>query len=536
MFCIADNKQEATSTSVSLEVRQDFAFKTAAQYRHDLVIQTFHRALATRLTKLALGDDPPFLSASSDMHNPLGFNFFAKLSLSCKDGGESTAVVAALTEVERIRVHGLSDREVNTAKRNMLTEVRSEYLERHQTDSATLCDELVEHYCKGIPAPGIEWEAGVMGEVLQGVTTAEVNAIVQSYQWGAGSVVHIARPSKSFIRRALSHVTSAATKITGLGTTFSAAAAGNRLQQHGSESQHTGASGELTEDSVRALLHQFTTAKYSAESLADWTHQPHSSSSSNSSSSSKAAKQQQLQQSSIGTAASATDSNTTNAYMNSTADSISDAAVHASGNSSDTDDNSSDSSSVNEYDSFATLLPDDIQPGSIVNTMHFPGENNELDCHELVLSNGMHVTYKQTDFMDDEILYSLYANGACIDCTSQNAFDGASGSKEYCCYAYQRLTELPAEHLADGRMAVTIAEEFGKCYNEYSLINHCAAYTYAPFHYYLCLVIGVFGIHPAQLSDMLTGHRVSLGVDIDALGRSCGGECGKEDLETALQL
>jgi hypothetical protein len=34
----------------------------------------------------------------------------------------------------------------------------------------------------------------------------------------------------------------------------------------------------------------------------------------------------------------------------------------------------------------------------------------------------------------------------------------------------------------------------------------------------------------------LTGHRVSLGVDIDALGRSCGGECGKEDLETALQM
>jgi hypothetical protein len=123
---------------------------------------------------------------------------------------------------------------------------------------------------------------------------------------------------------------------------------------------------------VRALLHQFTTAKYNAESLADWTHQPHSSNSGNS----IAAKQQQLQQSSNGTAASATDSNTANAYMNSTADSISDAAVHASGNSSDTDDNSSDSSSVNEYDSFATLLPDDNQPGSIVKTMHFPGENN----------------------------------------------------------------------------------------------------------------------------------------------------------------
>jgi hypothetical protein len=88
--------------------------------------------------------------------------YIHQLSLSCKDGGESTAIIAALTEVERIRVHGLSDREVNTAKRNMLTEVRSEYLERHQTDSATLCDELVEHYCKGIPAPGIKWEVSTL--------------------------------------------------------------------------------------------------------------------------------------------------------------------------------------------------------------------------------------------------------------------------------------------------------------------------------------------------------------------------------------
>jgi hypothetical protein len=126
---------------------------------------------------------------------------------------------------------------------------------------------------------------------------------------------------------------------------------------------------------VRALLHQFTTAKYNAESLADWTHQPHSSSSS-SSSSSKAANQQQLQQSSNGAAASATDSNSISTPVSSTADSMSAAAVHASGNSSDSDDNSSDSSSVNAYDSFATLLPDDIQPGSIVKTMHFPGENN----------------------------------------------------------------------------------------------------------------------------------------------------------------
>jgi hypothetical protein len=38
------------------------------------------------------------------------------------------------------------------------------------------------------------------------------------------------------------------------------------------------------------------------------------------------------------------------------------------------------------------------------------------------------------------------------------------------------------------------------------------------------------------MCSQLTGHRVSLGVDIDALGRSCGGDCGSDDLETALQM
>jgi hypothetical protein len=35
----------------------------------------------------------------------------------------------------------------------------------------------------------------------------------------------------------------------------------------------------------------------------------------------------------------------------------------------------------------------------------------EMDCHEVVLSNGATVMYKRTDFADDEILWSMYAHG-----------------------------------------------------------------------------------------------------------------------------
>ena len=73
-------------------------------------------------------------------------------------GGLLVALRTLLTEVERVRVHGFSDREVDIVVSNYLTELKTTYLERHQLDSADLADEIVSHFVAGELLLGVETE------------------------------------------------------------------------------------------------------------------------------------------------------------------------------------------------------------------------------------------------------------------------------------------------------------------------------------------------------------------------------------------
>ena len=73
-------------------------------------------------------------------------------------GGLLVALRTLLTEVERVRVHGFSEREVDIVVSNYLTELKTTYLERHQLDSADLADEIVSHFVAGELLLGVETE------------------------------------------------------------------------------------------------------------------------------------------------------------------------------------------------------------------------------------------------------------------------------------------------------------------------------------------------------------------------------------------
>lgn len=81
------------------------------------------------------------------------------------------------------------------------------------------------------------------------------------------------------------------------------------------------------------------------------------------------------------------------------------------------------------------------------------------------------ISYKCTDFCDDEVLFSGTAHGG--------------------------RTELSSDKAPSALMAVTVAEE-----------------------------LGIFGIKPSKAMDMLTGKRVSLGLSIDAYDRVVRGPVG----------
>ncbi|XP_044463820.1 zinc protease PQQL-like isoform X2 [Mangifera indica] len=131
---------------------------------------------------------------------------------------------------------------------------------------------------------------------------------------------------------------------------------------------------------------------------------------------------------------------------------------------------------------------DDEQiPEEIVGTKPSPGnieqqfEYQNIGATELILSNGMRVCYKCTDFLNDQVLFTGFSYGG--------------------------LSELPESEYFSCSMGSTIAGE-----------------------------ISVFGHRPSVLMDMLAGKRVEVDTDLGAYMRTFSGDCSPSDLETALQL
>lgn len=116
-------------------------------------------------------------------------------------------------------------------------------------------------------------------------------------------------------------------------------------------------------------------------------------------------------------------------------------------------------------------------PGSIEMQSNFP----EFGSTEVLLSNGMRVCYKCTDFLDDQVLFSGFSYGG--------------------------LSEVSESEFLSCSMGSTIAGE-----------------------------IGVFGHKPSMLLDMLAGKRAEVGMKVGAYMRTFSGDCSPSDLETALQL
>ncbi|KAL2930027.1 Zinc protease PQQL-like [Bienertia sinuspersici] len=130
---------------------------------------------------------------------------------------------------------------------------------------------------------------------------------------------------------------------------------------------------------------------------------------------------------------------------------------------------------------------EDQIPEEIVNIKPNPGsvdqqqEYSDIKVTELILSNGMRVCYKCTDFLDDQVLISGYSYGGLSELSESDYFSCSMGS--------------------------TIAGE-----------------------------IGIFGHKPSVLMDMLAGKRAEVGTKLGPYMRSFSADCSPTDLETALQL
>eukprot|EP01018_Ginkgo_biloba_P031588 Gb_11763 [translate_table: standard] len=350
--CFAE--AEAGGSAVVVSCKIPFSeMKTIRDYRESLAEGMFHSALNQRFFKISRQRDPPFFSCSSAcdiLVHPVKAYI---MTASCKERGTIEALESILMEVARVHVHGFSEREIAIVRAFLMADIESAYLERDQMQSTSLRDEYLQHFLRGEPVVGIEYEAQLQKTILPHILAAEVSRFAENFRTTCSCVIKTVEPW-----------------------------------------------ARATIEEVKAIV----------------------------------SKVQALE----------------------------------------------DSGKIPPWDD--EHIPDEIvakkpDPGDIVLQTDF----RDFGTTELVLSNGMRVCYKCTDFLDDQVLFSGFAYGG--------------------------LSEVPESDYLSCSMGSTIAGE-----------------------------IGVFGYKPSVLMDMLAGKRAEVGTKVGAYMRTFSGDCSPSDLETAFQL
>jgi zinc protease len=158
-------------------------------YRDMLVRALFVSILNERVRDIARDAAAPITSGG------FGFNRFLRdteitVSSAVVRGSEVLdAFETLVTEVERAGRCGVTDGEVDRARRRMMQSIEDSFVNYETRPSVSLADELVRHWIHGESVPGISFESELYREFLPGITTEEVAAVADSFDLVDNAVI-----------------------------------------------------------------------------------------------------------------------------------------------------------------------------------------------------------------------------------------------------------------------------------------------------------------------------------------------------------
>eukprot|EP00898_Chlorokybus_atmophyticus_P001425 jgi/Chlat1/2283/Chrsp17S02583 len=181
---------EATETAVLVNYKAPRKLmSTIKDYQHYLASEIFQMVLNQRFFKICRQQDAPFYSAVASTEDPVRPVQAFGLSAVPEEGKPLPALKCMLMEVARIRLHGVSERELAIAKSRLLADMESAYLERDQSQSTDLRDEYLQHFLREEPVPGIAYEAQLAKTLLPAITRSEVATFAQLFRPECNCVV-----------------------------------------------------------------------------------------------------------------------------------------------------------------------------------------------------------------------------------------------------------------------------------------------------------------------------------------------------------
>ena len=189
---------EATNSVVRLYVmRAPADVEGVPGYRADLLHALFDGMLNARLAEIAERPDAPFAAAGVGTGPLVRTRDVVVATALVRAGGMEQGLRALVTEVERVERHGFTATELEREKADLLRAYEQAWEERENTRSSALADEYVRAYLEDEPIPGIEFEYGLVQELLPGIALDEVNALARDITADRDRVVVAEAPESS---------------------------------------------------------------------------------------------------------------------------------------------------------------------------------------------------------------------------------------------------------------------------------------------------------------------------------------------------
>lgn len=171
---------------------------TIEDYRRNSMIKSlFTSMLNQRMNELAQSGNPPFSFAGGNFGSyARGYEAFNGFAIPGPKGPD-TALLAVLTEIERIKKFGFTQNELDRSKKQQLASIERSYNNRDKTESGVIVEEYIRNFLQQEPIPGIEREFEYKNSLMPGVQLAEVNALANELKKNEKLFIAFQGPEKS---------------------------------------------------------------------------------------------------------------------------------------------------------------------------------------------------------------------------------------------------------------------------------------------------------------------------------------------------
>jgi len=180
-FVVAtDPEIPSANISFTIKSRQTPVSNTEAYLREQYLNQLVNTMLTARFSDIGYQADMPFTELSANMGNREGAIHSVSFSVNPKPGQIEKACRAMFTEIERLKKFGFTSSELARAQTNYLNNFKGIYNKRDEIGSSSLVDEYKNNFLINYPAPGIDYQFGLLKKSLPNFTNEAVNDVLNN--------------------------------------------------------------------------------------------------------------------------------------------------------------------------------------------------------------------------------------------------------------------------------------------------------------------------------------------------------------------